>query len=106
MMTALYVFIGVLAAALVIYIFDRFAGFVRKIKRKLDENDVTNRASYTPPRTPYNSFYGMYGQYGPSGPNYGILNERRLIYIQDKLDDLIEKVDLIEDAIVNDSKNG
>ena len=103
MMTALYVFIGVLAAALVVYIFDRFVGFVRKIKRKLDENNVMNRASYTPPRTPYYGYYGMYGEYGP---NYGGLNDWRLSKIQDKLNDLLEKVNLIEDAIVNDPKNG
>ena len=78
---------------------------MQKIKRKLDENNVTNRVGYAPPRTPYNSYYGMYGTYGPSGPNYGILNEKRLMNIQDKLDDLLEKIDLIEDAIVNDPKN-
>lgn len=76
MMTALYVFIGVLAAALVVYIFDRFVGFVRKIKRKLDQNDVTNRASYTPPRTPYNDFCNA-----------------RLLRIQYKLDNLENKID-------------
>ena len=31
MMTALYVFIGVLAAALVIYIFDQFAALCKKL---------------------------------------------------------------------------
>lgn len=83
MMTALYVFIGVLAAALVIYIFDRFAGFVRKIKRKLD----------APPRTPYYGFYGMYG------PDYYGLNAKRLANIQNKLDDLENKIDqLLEDT--------
>ncbi len=96
MMTALYVFIGILAAALVIYIFDQFAGFVRKIKRKLDENNVTNRASYAPPRTPYPGFYGMYGPYGP---NFDGFITQRLNNIQDKLDDLDNKIDqLLEDT--------
>ncbi len=96
MMTALYVFIGVLAAALIIYILNQFLGFIRKIKRKLDENNVTNRACYAPPRTPYNSYYGMYGPYGP---NRDVLNEQRLRNIQNKLDDLDNKIDqLLEDT--------
>lgn len=99
MMTALYVFIGILAAFLVLYIIDQFASFVRKIKRKLDENNednVTNRTSYAPPRTPYNGYYGMYGPYGP---NRDALNEERLLKIQDKLDDLENKIDkLLEDT--------
>lgn len=98
MMTALYVFIGVLAAALVIYIFDQFAGFVRKIKRKLDENNVTNRVSCAPPRTPYYGYYGMFGQYGPYSDKF-ILTNQRLNNIQDKLDGLENKIDqLLEDA--------
>ena len=84
MMTALYVFIGVLAAALVIYIFNQFAYFVRKIKRTLDENNVTNRVSYASPRTPYNGFYGT------CGPN---LDGKRLIDIQNELEVLDCKID-------------
>jgi hypothetical protein len=96
MMTALYVFIGILAAALVIYILNQFVGFVRKIKRKLDENNVTNRVCYAPPRTLYNSYYGMYGPYGP---NFDGLTAQRLNNIQDKLDDLDNKIDqLLEDT--------
>ncbi len=95
MMTALYVFIGVLAAALVIYIFDQLAGFIRRIKRKLDENNVTNRVNCVPPRNLYNSCYGMYGQYSAYvGDNF-----QRLIAIHDKLDRIENKIDtLIEDA--------
>lgn len=96
MMTALYVFIGVLAAALVIYIFVQFAGFVRKIKRKLDENNATNRVSYASPRT---SYYGYYGMFGPNSEELRI-NNQRLLSIQDKLDDLENKIDqLLEEEI-------
>lgn len=96
MMTALYVFIGILAAFLVLYIIDQFASFVRKIKRKLDEDkedNVTNRANYAPPRTPYNGYYGMCGSY------YGGLNDWELTKIKNKLNNLEEKIDtLIEDT--------
>lgn len=88
MMTALYVFIGVLAAALVIYIFNQFAYFVRKIKRRLDENNVTDRVSYASSRTSYNGFYET------CAPN---LVNRRLNDIQAKLELLDNKIDQLLD---------
>lgn len=91
MMTALYVFIGVLAAALVIYIFDEIVTFIRKVKRKLKEKDETESEVK---RIPYNGYYGANRQTYYSG-----LDTWRLREIQCKLDRLEDKIDtLIDDA--------
>lgn len=82
MKTALYVFLAILAAYAVIYIFERVVAFVKRVNRN------------TPKFTPYN-------EYRPSYSNYNSTSsvDWNLRDIRSTLDRIEEKVDqLIEDA--------
>lgn len=82
MKTALYVFLAILAAYAVIYIFERVVAFVKKVNRN------------TPKITPYN------GQ-GPSYSNYNYTSsvDWNMRDIRSTLDRIEEKVDqLVEDT--------
>lgn len=94
MKTALYVFLAILAAYAVISIFERVVAFVKRVNR----NAVKASPSFIPSQLKYGGYYG-------SDP-WGLQKMReRTEVILDKLDDLLEKVDRIEDSSVNDPKN-
>lgn len=89
MMTALYVFIGIMASYIGIYIFEVIIGFIKKVNKR-DEDEPRANPSYAN----YNARYGTYTPY-----NYGSDNSWRLRAIKDKLDSIEDKIDtLIEDA--------
>jgi hypothetical protein len=92
MKTALYVFLAILAAYAVIYIFERIVAFVKRVNRN------------TPKFTPYNEYRPSYSNYSSDSFRLRQMHENTEV-ILDKLDDLLEKVDMIEDGIVNDPKN-
>lgn len=80
MKTALYVFLAILAAYAVIYIFERVVAFVKRVNRN------------TPKFTQYNG-------YGPSYSNYTSSTDWNLREILSTLYKIEEKVDqLLEDA--------
>lgn len=92
MKTALYVFLAILAAYAVISIFERIVAFVKRIKR------------ITVKTTPYNGYQSSYNYSDSDVWRLRQMQERTEVVL-DKLDDLLEKIDQIEDGNVNDSKN-
>lgn len=94
MKTALYVFLAILAAYAVIYIFERVVAFVKRVNR--------NAVKATPAFSTFQLKYG--GYYGLDPLRLRQIHENTEVML-DKLDDLLEKVDTIEDDIVNDPKN-
>lgn len=82
MKTALYVFLAILAAYAVIYIFERVVAFVKRVNRN------------TPKFTPYDEHRPSYSNYISPGSV-----EWNLRDIRSTLDRIEEKVDqLVEDA--------
>ena len=88
MMTALYVFIGILAATLVLYILDRFLYFIRKIKKKLEEKDEYESRFERAPESRYDCHYSS--------------GEARLLYeLRDALDRIESSIDDLDLQLTN-----
>lgn len=80
MKTALYVFLAILAAYAVIYIFERVVAFVKRVNRN------------TPKFTPYNDYRPNYSNYNSaSSVNWNLRDIRSTLdRIEEKVDQLVE----------------